>query len=473
MDEQNRYPHTPAGDTPENSGQNPGQYPEQSTEQTAEQNVGQYDEHTRPIPPYQQNPGYSQSYPPAYPQSYAQAYPQPAPTQPRKGGLTALVLVGALVLGGVAGVGGAAAFHAFSDDSSSTSDGTSGKFEATKTSTLKDGTVEKVAGTVLPSVVKVNVSGQSEAGSGSGIVLSKDGEILTNNHVVAVAGDNGSITVNFNDGTTKKAKVVGTDPLTDIAVIKAEGVSDLTPAAIGKSSDLKVGQTVVAVGSPYGLNSTVTSGIVSALNRPVSVATEEQQAPQQENPFGGLEGQQSQPQQQQGQSLSTTYPAIQTDAAINPGNSGGALVDMSGRVVGINSSIRTASDSSSSAGGSIGLGFAIPIDEVLPIVNQITDHQKPTHARLGVSVSDVSGKSLNQGAQLQSIEDGGAGAKAGLKKGDVITKVNDDLIDGSESLVATVRGHRPGEKVTITYLRDGKTSTTTADLGSDEGTQTS
>jgi len=439
MDEQNRYPHTPAGETPENSGQ---------------------------------NPAYSQTYPPAYPQSYAQAYPQPAPAQPRKSGLTALVLVGALVLGGVAGVGGAAAFHAFSDDSSSTSDGSSGKFEATKTSTLKDGTVEKVAGTVLPSVVKVNVTGQSEAGSGSGIVLSKDGEILTNNHVVAVAGDNGSITVNFNDGTTKKAKVVGTDPLTDVAVIKAEGVSDLTPAAIGKSSDLKVGQTVVAVGSPYGLNSTVTSGIVSALNRPVSVASEEQQAPQQQSPFGGLEGQQSQP-QQQGQNLSTTYPAIQTDAAINPGNSGGALVDMSGRVVGINSSIRTASDSSSSTGGSIGLGFAIPIDEVLPIVNQITDHQKPTHARLGVSVSDVSGSTLTQGAQLQSIEGGGAGDKAGLKKGDVITKVNDELIDGSESLVATVRGHRPGEKVTITYLRDGKTYTTTADLGSDKGTQTS
>jgi putative serine protease PepD len=481
MDEQNRYPHTPAGETPESSGQYPAPNPDpnaapyagSSTDQTAEQSVGGYDDHTRPIPPYQQGPGYPPAYPPAYSQSYAQAYPQqPAPSAPRGRGLAAAVLAGALVLGGLAGVGGAAAFHAFSDDSSSTTDGTSGKFEATKTSALKDGTVEKVAGTVLPSVVKVNVSGQGGAGSGSGIVLSKDGEILTNNHVVAVAGDSGTITVNFNDGTTKKAKVVGTDPLTDIAVIKAEGVSDLTPASIGKSSALKVGQTVVAVGSPYGLNSTVTSGIVSALNRPVSVASEEeQQAPQQENPFGGLEGQQ-QP-QQQSQNLSTTYPAIQTDAAINPGNSGGALVDMSGRVVGINSSIRTASDSGSSAGGSIGLGFAIPIDEVLPIVNQITDNQKPTHARLGVSVSDVSGNALNQGAQLQTIEGGGAGAKAGLKKGDVITKVDDDLIDGSESLVATIRGHRPGEKVTITYLRDGKTSTTTADLGSDEGTQTS
>ena len=143
---------------------------------------------------------------------------------------------------------------------------------------------------------------------------------------------------------------------------------------------------------------------------------------------------------------------------------------MSGRVVGINSSIRTASSGglSSDSGGSIGLGFAIPIDEVLPIVNQITEGDKPTHARLGVSVSDVSGDTLNQGAQLQSIEDAGSAAKAGLKNGDVITKVDDQVIDGSESLVATIRGHRPGEQVEITYLRDGKSETTTATLGSDE-----
>jgi putative serine protease PepD len=269
--------------------------------------------------------------------------------------------------------------------------------------------------------------------------------------------------VSFNDGTTKKATVVGTDPLTDIAVIQVEEVSGLKPAALGKSGALKVGQTVVAVGSPYGLNATVTSGIVSALNRPVSVSSEQEQTPQ--NPFGG---------QEQSQDLSTTYPAIQTDAAINPGNSGGPLVDMSGRVVGINSSIRTASSSvSSESGGSIGLGFAIPIDEVLPIVNQITDGEKPTHARLGVSVSDVTGNTLSQGALLRSLEGGGAAAKAGLKTGDVITKVDDQVIDGSESLVATIRGHRPGEQVEITYLRGGKTDTVTADLGSDAKTSAS
>ena len=437
---------------------------------------------TRPLPPYnpapRQQPAYPSAQQPAQ-QSWFDEYSQPqrAQTQtatrpPRSRGLAAAVLAGALVLGGAAGVGGAAAFNAIHDDNAVVSNtDSSGKYEASSTGLVKDGTVEKVASSVLPSVVKVNVTGQSGGGTGSGIILTKDGQILTNNHVVSGVGSDPSITVNFNDGTTKKAKIIGTDPLTDIAVIKAEDVDDLTPATLGKSSALQVGQTVVALGSPFGLNATVTSGIVSALNRPVSVAAEETpQAPEQQEPFGGFGGQEQQQQTQP--NLSTTYPAIQTDAAINPGNSGGALVDMSGRVVGINSSIRTASDTSES-GGSIGLGFAIPIDEVLPIVNQITDNQKPTHARLGVSVTDAAGNSLNQGALLKSIESGGSGAKAGLKNGDVITKLDGQVIDGSESLVATVRGHRPGDSVSITYLRDGKAHTTTASLGSDEGTQNS
>jgi putative serine protease PepD len=318
---------------------------------------------------------------------------------------------------------------------------------------------------VLPSVVKINVTGSAGSGSGSGIVLRADGTILTNNHVVSVVGDSGTITVNFNDGTTAKATVIGTDPVTDMAVIKAEGVSGLTAAAIGKSDDLQVGQEVVAIGSPYGLNSTVTSGIVSALHRPVSVSTAREQAPS----FPGF-GQQPQPQSPA--DLSTTYPAIQTDAAINPGNSGGPLVDMSGRVVGVNSSIRTA-DGSTDSGGSIGLGFAIPIDEVLPIVNQIIDGDQPTHARLAVSVGDVQGSALTQGAEVKQVAADGAADKAGLKVGDVITKVDDEVIDSSESLVATIRGHRPGDKVTLTYVRDGKTGTTTATLGSDASTSES
>jgi putative serine protease PepD len=481
MDEQNRYPHDSqdSPDQPGSSGEpQPSSTPgpegtpvsagDSSTADTSQSWFGDYgqqaqvpqdSEHTRPIPSYQQQP----------PAPWTPGYtPLPAPSKTTRGrGLTAAVLAGALVVGGAAGVGGSALFHAFSDDSSTGGTSSSASpFQATKTSVVQDGTVEKVAQSVLPAVVKVNVTSSSSSGSGSGIVLSKDGKILTNNHVVTGAGDNGTITVNFNDGTTKKAKVIGTDPVTDVAVIQAEGASDLTPASLGSSSSLKVGQTVVAVGSPYGLNATVTTGIVSALNRPVSVSTAEDSAPD-TSPFGT-------PQQQQGQAdLSTTYPAIQTDAAINPGNSGGPLVDMSGRVVGINSSIRTASDTSSTQGGSIGLGFSIPIDEVLPIVNQITDNQTPTHARLGVSVADVSGNTLTQGAQLHSIENGGAASKAGLKNDDVITKVDDQIIDGSESLVATIRGHRPGDNVTITYLRDGKSHTVSADLGSDAGTKTS
>jgi putative serine protease PepD len=340
----------------------------------------------------------------------------------------------------------------------------------------KSGTVQQVAANVLPSVVKINVTGSQESGSGSGIILKSDGEILTNNHVVAIAGAKGTISVNFNNGSTVKATVVGTDPVTDIAVIKAEGVSDLKPAVIGDSSALQVGQSVVAVGSPFGLNATVTSGIVSALNRPVSVDSSEDQAPQQTNPFDFGQGQ-SQPQQQptpSTTSLSTTYPAIQTDAAINPGNSGGPLVNLSGQVVGINSSIRTSdSTDSSSEGGSIGLGFAIPIDEVLPVVNQLINHQTPTHARLGATVSDVTGNTLEQGALIKDLESGAAGSAAGLQKGDVITKVDNQVIDGSESLVATIRGHRPGDSVKITYIRGGKTSTVQAKLGSDAKSKTS
>ncbi|MCB0871697.1 MAG: trypsin-like peptidase domain-containing protein, partial [Solirubrobacterales bacterium] len=198
------------------------------------------------------------------------------------------------------------------------------------------------------------------------------------------------------DGSHADAKVLGTDPLTDTAVIQAEGVSGLTPATIGKSSNLDVGQEVVAIGSPFGLESTVTSGIVSALNRPVNVGSDSQ-------------------------GNSTTYPAIQTDAAINPGNSGGPLVDMSGAVVGINSSIRTASDSTTGESGSIGLGFSIPIDEVMPIVDQMVKGETPTHARIGIGVGALSGsnQSLIDGAQVSQVNDGSPAQKAGIQVGDV------------------------------------------------------
>jgi putative serine protease PepD len=305
--------------------------------------------------------------------------------------------------------------------------------------------VEAVAAAVLPSVVKINVESASGGGSGSGIVLSSDGEILTNNHVVEVAEGGGRITVNFDDGSTAEAEVVGTDPVTDLAVIRAQDVSGLTPAVIGDSDALGVGQEVVAVGSPFGLEATVTSGIVSSLNRPVTV--------------GG------------GSTDNTTYPAIQTDAAINPGNSGGPLVDMAGEVVGVNSSIRSSS-SAQGEGGSIGLGFAIPISKVLPIVEQLRNGETPTHARLGVTVADSVGEDgLVTGAGIEDVNGGSAGEAAGLEPGDVVTKVGEEPVTGTESLIATIRGYRPGDKVTLTVVRDGETLTLDATLDSDiEGT---
>jgi putative serine protease PepD len=378
------------------------------------------------------------------------------------GGVLAGLLAGALVVGGLAGVLGAAGFKALDGSSSDTTSSASSPSSSSPVINRSDSnpgndSVETVAKTVLPSVVKINVKNSQSEGSGSGIVISSDGEILTNNHVASVAGNGGQISVSFNDGTAKVAKVVGTDPVTDLAVIKAQGVSGLTPATIGSSTKIAVGEEVIAIGSPFGLEATVTSGIVSALNRPVSVGSTDGSVP------GAPSGSSSQ---------DTTYPAIQTDAAINPGNSGGPLVDLNGDVIGINSSIRTASSSTldSSSGGSIGLGFAIPIDNVWPIVQQLRAGDTPTHARMGVSVTDAASQGgLLTGAGVQAVTSGGAGAKAGLQKGDVITKVDDYLVSGSESLVATVRGHRPGDKVTLTVSKGGKTRTVDVTLDSDGG----
>jgi putative serine protease PepD len=385
---------------------------------------------------------------------------RPKPSRP-SGGTVAGLLAAALLVGGLGGLAGAAGFTAaeglVGGGSSSPTGVTSSTVSSSKDTPAPQGSAEQVAHSVLPSVVKINVQGAQGAGSGSGIILSSDGVVLTNNHVVAVAGQGGSISVNFNDGTAKKATVVGTDPVTDLAVIKVQGVSGLQPATLGKSANVDVGESVVAIGSPFGLQATVTSGIVSALNRPVSVG--------QSSGAGGMD---------------TTYPAIQTDAAINPGNSGGPLVDMKGQVIGINSSIRTASSGSSpfggsSEGGSIGLGFAIPIDKVWPVVQQLENGVTPTHARLGVSVTDASSQNgLLSGAGIQSVNAGSAAAKAGLKRGDVITKVDNEIVNSSEALVATVRGHRPGDAVTLTVVSGGShTHTVKVTLDSDGGSASS
>jgi putative serine protease PepD len=369
------------------------------------------------------------------------------PRRPRRARSAAALIVAAVLAGGLAGVAGAAGYNAVNEPvTRPVVDSLQGSPASADTgSPAPDGSVEDVANDVLPSVVKIDVTSGSQQGSGSGIILSSDGTILTNNHVVEVAEDGGNLAVSFNDGTTASAEIVGTDPLTDIAVIKAEGVSGLKPATLGRSGQVDVGEEVVAVGSPFGLESTVTSGIVSAIHRPVSA--------------GEATGAQS-----------TVFPAIQTDAAINPGNSGGALVNSDGEVIGINTAIRSTTNLTGEA-GSIGLGFAIPIDEAAPVAQQLVNGQDPTHARLGVTVGTPENEEgLPGGAVVRSVADDTAAADAGLQQGDIITRIDDTIISSSDSLVAMVRTYRPGDQVQLTVLRDGAQQKVTLELGSDAGT---
>ncbi|WP_216209842.1 S1C family serine protease [Amycolatopsis aidingensis] len=304
---------------------------------------------------------------------------------------------------------------------------------AKRTGNAPDGSVESVAQKVLPSVVQLRVTGRAGQGEGSGFVLSQDGYILTNNHVVEVAAAGGQIQAVFQNGDKAEATIVGRDPTTDIAVVKAEGVSGLTPVEIGRSDDLRVGEGVVAIGSPFELAGTVTSGIVSALHRPVSA--------------GGGPGDQT-----------TVMDAIQTDAAINPGNSGGPLVNMAGQVIGINSAIYSPQSGSGglpgqrSEGGNVGIGFAIPIDQARRTAEQIMDTGTAKQTYIGAGVKD----SPSGGALLAEITPGSPAEKAGLKAGDVITKMGDRAIEDANTLVAAVRTRAPGEKVTFT-LADNST----------------
>jgi putative serine protease PepD len=284
---------------------------------------------------------------------------------------------------------------------------------------------------VVPSVVKLETTMGRQSEEGSGIILSSDGLILTNNHVVAAAAKGGQLggesttTVTFNDGRTAPFTVVGTDPSSDIAVVRSQGVSGLTPVTIGSSGNLKVGQDVVAVGSPLGLEGTVTTGIVSALNRPVAA--------------GGDAGDQN-----------SVLDAIQTDAAINPGNSGGALVNMNGELVGINSAIATLGDAGGpqAQSGNIGLGFAIPVDEAKRVADQLIQSGTATHASLGVQVGN---DATVNGAKIMEVVSGGPAAQAGLPSGVVVTKLDDRVISSADGLVAAVRSKAPGDAVTLTY----------------------
>ncbi|GAA4920558.1 putative serine protease PepD [Nonomuraea thailandensis] len=294
-------------------------------------------------------------------------------------------------------------------------------------------TVAEVAAKVQPSVVMI----QGQSGEGSGVVLSEDGLILTNNHVVVGAGQGGQMTVKFSDGKTAKASVVGTDPATDLGVIRAEGVSGLTEASLGDSDQLRVGDSVLAIGSPLGLDGSVTAGIISALDRTLNLGDDQPQVP----PGWG--------EQRQQQSAPTTIGgAIQTDASINPGNSGGALVNAAGQLVGINTAI-----ASQAAGG--GVGFAIPVNTAKQVADQLISTGKVTHAFLGVSVTDATGDV--PGALVRQVTAGSPAEQAGLREGDLITKIGDKAVDGGDTVVGQVRGFKPGQEVKITYMRDGAT----------------
>ena len=325
---------------------------------------------------------------------------------------------------------------------------------------------ENVAKTVSPAVVTISVSAQNSSGIGSGAIVDSSGNIVTNYHVISsVVDGSGRIQVTLTDGRIYEAKIVGTDKSTDLAVIRlVNPPSDLGAAQFGQSSDLKVGQPVMAIGSPLGLSNTVTTGIVSALNRPVQVqASESQNQDNSKDPFGQL-------QQQGNQSQSITTNAIQVDASINPGNSGGPLFNEHGQVIGINSSIASLSSSSNSEAGSIGLGFAIPSDLVVSVVNQLIQNGTVDHARLGVTVSTGAarvGNDTRAGAQISGVSQGSGAEAAGLKAGDVITKIDGNTVTSAQSLVGYVRRYTGGQEVSVTYVRDGVENTAKVTLQSE------
>ncbi|MFF9814640.1 S1C family serine protease [Streptomyces sp. NPDC014006] len=377
--------------------------------------------------------------------------PQPAPKQKSgRGGLLAAILVAALVAGGLGGGLG----YTLAKDNDST--GSTTVSAATSGGDVKrdPGTVAGVAAKALPSTVTIQAeSTNGEGGTGTGFVFDTQGHIVTNNHVVADAVNGGKLTATFPNGKKYDAEVVGHAQGYDVAVIKLKNApSDLKPLPLGNSDQVAVGDATIAIGAPFGLSNTVTTGIISAKNRPVASSD--------------------------GSGSQASYmSALQTDASINPGNSGGPLLDAGGNVIGINSAIQsTGSGGLGGTGqsGSIGLGFAIPINQAKYVAQQLIKTGKPVYAKIGASVSleESSGGATitSQGAGgSTSVEPGGPAAKAGLKAGDVITKLDDHVIDSGPTLIGEIWTHQPGDKVTITYERDGKSHTVELTLGSRVG----
>jgi putative serine protease PepD len=333
-------------------------------------------------------------------------------------GLAGGLLGGALVLGSSAWVG---------DDDVLVSD------EGAAPLAADNGSVAAVAAKVLPSTVQVRtVNGEGDAATGatgSGFVIDRRGHVITNSHVVEAASDGGRIEVIDFAGRSHRAEIVGRSPVYDVAVLDVESPRGLKPAVLGSSRRMQVGQTVVAIGSPLGLSATVTSGIVSALDRPVTT----------------------------GDSDASSYiNAVQTDAAINPGNSGGPLVDLRGQVVGVNSAIATTGGILGGERGNIGVGFAIPMEQVRVTARQLLDTGEAEYPVIGANVNTGRGSG---GATVVEVMSGTPASRAGLLEGDRIVAIEGERVADGISLIVAIRTHRPGETIELTLVRDGEERT--------------